>query len=201
MLLVPGISPLYYCWGNNMFLNTTRSFVGRYRNTVLDTPNNNKNYAAAQNMSTTHFISSCTAIPKDLRSRLASLRGIREMGKVGNNYWMDSCRDIMGIAEHDGALWWKKDEGRLWSRGNTTNNNTGVGVVVGPTTTGGAAAADTAGATTQEESKDTRTDGGDCAKKRGDDDDGDYEEKIAAAVGLKKAKYYYNDNDDSSDQS
>lgn len=66
-------------------------------------------------MSTTHFISSCTCIPKDLRGQLAALRGIREMGKVGNIYWMESCQEI-GIVEHNGALWWQKDEGTLWSK-------------------------------------------------------------------------------------
>jgi hypothetical protein len=43
------------------------------------------------------------------------LRGTREMGKVGNIYWMDSCRDQAGIVEHNGALWWKQDEGVYWS--------------------------------------------------------------------------------------
>jgi hypothetical protein len=37
------------------------------------------------------------------------------MGKVGNIYWMDSCRDQAGILEHNGALWWKQDEGVYWS--------------------------------------------------------------------------------------
>jgi hypothetical protein len=123
----------------------TREKMNMFLNLLLRWTNH---CTAAQNMSTTHFTSACTGIPYDLRARLASLRGIREMGKVGNIYWMDTCRDIMGIIEHDGALWWKKDEGRLWSRAGNNNDNTMVGVVVGPTTTA-------AGATTPEVSKDT----------------------------------------------
>lgn len=76
-------------------------------------------------MSTTHFITSCSCIPKDLRARLAALRGIREMGKVGNVYWVDSCKDL-GIVEHNGALWWQKDEGKLWSKEDVTASSAAI---------------------------------------------------------------------------
>ena len=69
-------------------------------------------YQAAQNIAAAHFPSAescCPYMPSAVLQEIEIQKPRRDASKAGRSYWLEACQG-MGIYEHEGALWLKRQQ-------------------------------------------------------------------------------------------